>query len=158
VMARLKKMMGSDLLVFSKDEFVEFERRYWAESTAIGFIFSLGTIMGFVVGIIIVYQILYTDVSDHLAEYATLKAMGYTDFYLLRVVFEEAITLAVLGYVPAFSLAVILYELTRNATLLPINMTPERAVFIFVLIVVMCFISGGIAVRRLRSADPADIF
>ncbi len=158
VIARLKQMMGSDLLVFSKDEFVEFERRYWAESTAIGFIFSLGTIMGFVVGIIIVYQILYTDVTDHLAEYATLKAMGYTDLYLLGVVFQEAITLALLGYIPAFSLAVILYELTRNATLLPINMTTERAVFIFVLIVVMCFISGGIAVRRLRSADPADIF
>lgn len=158
VIARLKQMMGSDLLVFSKDEFVEFERRYWAESTAIGFIFSLGTIMGFVVGIIIVYQILYTDVTDHLAEYATLKAMGYTDLYLLGVVFQEAITLALLGYIPAFSLAVILYELTRNATLLPISMTTERAVFIFVLIVVMCFISGGIAVRRLRSADPADIF
>lgn len=158
VIARLKQMMGSDLLVFSKDEFVEFERRYWAESTAIGFIFSLGTIMGFVVGIIIVYQILYTDVTDHLAEYATLKAMGYTDLYLLGVVFQEAITLALLGYIPAFSLALILYELTRNATLLPISMTTERAVFIFVLIVVMCFISGGIAVRRLRSADPADIF
>ncbi|MEN9219515.1 MAG: ABC transporter permease DevC, partial [Thermostichales cyanobacterium GMQP_bins_62] len=93
VIARLKTMMGSDLLVLSKAEFVEFERRYWAESTAIGFIFSLGTIMGFVVGIIIVYQILYTDVSDHLAEYATLKAMGYTDLYLLGVVFQEAITL-----------------------------------------------------------------
>ncbi|MEN9205740.1 MAG: ABC transporter permease DevC [Thermostichales cyanobacterium BF4_bins_65] len=158
VIARLKTMMGSDLLVLSKAEFVEFERRYWAESTAIGFIFSLGTIMGFVVGIIIVYQILYTDVSDHLAEYATLKAMGYTDLYLLGVVFQEAITLAILGYIPAFSLAVLLYDLTRRSTLLPISMTTERAVLIFVLIVVMCFISGGIAVRRLRAADPADIF
>ncbi|MEN9245227.1 MAG: ABC transporter permease DevC, partial [Thermostichales cyanobacterium SRBZ-1_bins_19] len=153
VIARLKTMMGSDLLVLSKAEFVEFERRYWAESTAIGFIFSLGTIMGFVVGIIIVYQILYTDVSDHLAEYATLKAMGYTDLYLLGVVFQEAITLAILGYIPAFSLAVLLYDLTRRSTLLPISMTTERAVLIFVLIVVMCFISGGIAVRRLRAAD-----
>ncbi|GAB4217106.1 MAG: ABC transporter permease DevC [Synechococcales cyanobacterium] len=158
VMNQLKSIFGDDLLVLTKDEFTEFERRYWAESTAIGFIFSLGTIMGFVVGIVIVYQILYTDVSDHLAEYATLKAMGYTDIYLLGVVFQEALTLALLGYVPAFGLATILYGLTRQATLLPIFMTIDRATFIFVLIVLMCFISGAIAVRRLRAADPADIF
>jgi putative ABC transport system permease protein len=107
---------------------------------------------------VIVYQILYTDVSDHLAEYATLKAMGYTDTYLLGVVFQEAILLAGLGYIPAFALAVLLYDLTANATLLPIAMTFNRAVLVLLLAVSMCFISGAIAVRRLRAADPADIF
>jgi putative ABC transport system permease protein len=147
-----------DVCILSKEEFVDLERSYWAESTAIGFIFTLGTVMGFIVGIVIVYQILYTDVSDHLAEYATLKAMGYTDLYLLNVVFQEAIFLSVLGYIPGFILTVFLYDLTQNATQLPIGMTIARSTLVFSLAVAMCMISGAIAVRKLRAADPADIF
>lgn len=150
--------LPGDVCVLSKEEFIDLERSYWAESTAIGFIFTLGTIMGFIVGIVIVYQILYTDVSDHLAEYATLKAMGYTDLYLLNVVFQEAIFLSVLGYIPGFILTVFLYNMTQNATQLPIGMTVARSTLVFSLAVAMCIISGAIAVRKLRAADPADIF
>jgi putative ABC transport system permease protein len=114
--------------------------------------------MGFVVGTVIVYQILYSEVSDHLAEYATLKAMGYTQTYLLIVVFQEALILATIGYIPGFTFGMILYTMARNATLLPILMTTSRALMVLTLTILMCFISGGIAVRKLRSADPADIF
>ena len=115
-------------------------------------------IVGFIVGIVIVYQILYSDVSDHLPEYATLKAMGYTDNYLLRVLLQEALLLAALGYLPAFLLSFGLYQLTFAATLLPISMKVDRAINVFILTVIMCTISGAIAMRKLRSADPADIF
>jgi len=155
---QMRALLPEDVRVLSRAEFIDMERTYWEEGTAIGFIFGLGVAMGFIVGIVIVYQILYTDVSDHLAEYATLKAMGYTDTYLLGVVFQEAILLAGLGYIPAFALSVLLYDLTANATLLPIAMTFNRAVLVLLLAVSMCFISGAIAVRRLRAADPADIF
>jgi len=155
---QMRALLPEDVRVLSRAEFIDMEQSYWEEGTAIGFIFGLGVAMGFIVGIVIVYQILYTDVSDHLAEYATLKAMGYTDAYLLGVVFQEAILLAGLGYIPAFALAVLLYDLTANATLLPIAMTFNRAVLVLLLAVSMCFISGAIAVRRLRAADPADIF
>jgi putative ABC transport system permease protein len=74
--------------------FIDFEQRYWQTSTSIGFIFTLGVGMGFIVGTVIVYQILYTDVSDHLAEYATLKAMGYKNIFLEFVVLQEAIILS----------------------------------------------------------------
>jgi putative ABC transport system permease protein len=111
-----------------------------------------------VVGTVIVYQILYSEVSDHLAEYATLKAMGYTHTYLLFVVFQEALILATLGYIPGFTFALFQYNLARNATLLPIVMTVSRAIIVLILTILMCFISGAIAVRKLRSADPADIF
>jgi putative ABC transport system permease protein len=147
-----------DVKVLSKQEFIDFEKNYWKSSTSIGFIFSLGTAIGFLVGTVIVYQILYTDVTDHLAEYATLKAMGYRNFYLLSVVFQEALILSVLGYIPGFFLAQGLYKLTRNATSLPIAMTLDRAVMVFCLAVIMCAISGAIAVRRVQDADPADIF
>jgi putative ABC transport system permease protein len=97
-------------------------------------------------------------VSDHLAEYATLKAMGYTDRYLLIVLLQEALFLAILGFIPSFVLSIGLYQLTYTATMLPIFMSVQRAINVFILTVVMCSVSGAIAMRKLRAADPADIF
>lgn len=158
VAQKLRYHLPPDVNVLTKQEFIDFERNYWATSTAIGFIFSLGTIMGFIVGTVIVYQILYTEVSDHLSEYATLKAIGYTQKYLLMVILQEAFLLACLGYVPGWIFAMFLYSRAREATLLPIFMSYGRATTVLTLTIVMCFISGAIAVRKLRSADPADIF
>ncbi len=154
----LKAYFPQDVKVFSKEEFIDFEKSYWQTGTSIGFIFSLGTVMGFIVGIVIVYQILYTDVADHLSEYATLKAMGYTDFYLLTVVFQEALILSIVGFFPGMLAAVGLYTMTRNATNLPLLMTVARATTVLILTMIMCTISGAIAVRKLRAADPADMF
>jgi len=154
----LKQNLPEDIKIFSKQEFIEFEKSYWQSSTAIGFIFTLGTAMGFIVGIVIVYQILYTDVSDHLPEYATLKAMGYKNSYLLSVVFQQALILSILGYIPGFALCLGLYDVTRNATSLPLMMTFDRALTVLCLAIIMCTLSGAIAVRKVQAADPADIF
>ena len=89
VVRRLSATLPDDVVVLSKAGFIQFEKSYWQNSTSIGFVFTLGTIMGFIVGTVIVYQILYTDVSDHLAEYATLKAMGYKSTFLFSVVIQE---------------------------------------------------------------------
>jgi putative ABC transport system permease protein len=156
--ASMEASFPKDVKVLSNAEFIKFERTYWETGTSIGFIFTLGTVMGFIVGIVIVYQILYTDVADHLSEYATLKAMGYTDFYLLTVVFQEAIILSIVGFFPGMLAAVGLYTMTRNATSLPLLMTVARATTVLILTMIMCTISGAIAVRKLRSADPADMF
>jgi putative ABC transport system permease protein len=154
----LKAHLPSDVKVLSKQEFIEFEKNYWAKNTAIGFVFNLGVAMGFVVGVIIVYQVLSTDVSDHMAEYATFKAMGYRNIYLLGIVFEEAIILSILGFLPGVGVSIGLYHLTRQATNLPLYMTILRAVAVLILNMVMCSISGAIATRKLQAADPADIF
>ncbi len=154
----LKAYLPSDVKVLTKQEFIDFEKDYWANNTAIGFIFNLGVAMGFIVGVIIVYQVLSTDVSDHMAEYATFKAMGYRNIYLLGIVFEEAIILSVLGFLPGVGVSVGLYHLTRNATNLPLYMTIGRALAVLILNMVMCSISGTIATRKLQAADPADIF
>jgi putative ABC transport system permease protein len=158
VIKNLKQNLPNDVKILSKEEFIEFEKNYWETGTAIGFIFALGTTMGFIVGIVIVYQILYTDVADHLPEYATLKAMGYKNRYLLMVVFQEALILSILGYLPSCVLAIGLYNLTRGATQLPMVMTLSRAVMVLILTIIMCCISGAIAIRKLQAADPADIF
>ncbi len=158
ILEEMRQKLPKDVYYFSKSEFVAWEKTYWEESTAIGFVFGLGAAMGFVVGIVIVYQILYTDVADHLPEYATLKAMGYRDGYFLMLVFQEAIILAFIGYLPGFAISNVLYVLTKKATSLPILMTVSRAIFVLILTMVMCFVSGAIAVRKLQEADPADIF
>jgi putative ABC transport system permease protein len=158
VAKQLKKYLTADINVFTKQEYIDFERTFWATNTAIGFIFTLGAIMGFIVGIVIVYQILYTEVADHLSEYATLKAIGYTHNYLLVVILQESFILALLGYLPGFLISLFLYQKAREATLLPVFMSTDRAVTVLILTILMCFISGVIAVRKLQAADPADIF
>ncbi|WP_427159926.1 ABC transporter permease DevC [Aliinostoc sp. HNIBRCY26] len=158
VAQELRNYLPQDVNVLTKQEFIDFERNYWSSSTAIGFIFTLGTIMGFIVGTVIVYQILYTEVTDHLSEYATLKAIGYTHKYLLGVILQEALILALIGYIPGWAFTMFMYQTARNATLLPVFMSFERAVTVLILTFVMCVVSGTIAVRKLNSADPADIF
>ncbi len=158
VQADLEALLPDDVLIGTTEDFAQIEREYWSEGTGIGFIFGLGVAVGFIVGIVIVYQILYSDVSEHLPEYATLKAMGYTDNYLLGVLVQESLLLAVLGYIPSIALAFGLYQLAFAATMLPISMTLRRAVTVLLLTILMCSVSGGIALRKLRSADPADIF
>jgi len=153
-----QKLNGGDVLILSREEFMNYEKHYWESSTAIGFIFTLGAGMGLIVGIVIVYQILYTDVADHLPEYATLKAMGYTNNYLLIVVFQEAIILACLGFLPGLGVSSFLYYNATKATGLPIIMTKSLALTVYICTVIMCFLSGAIAVNKLKSADPADIF
>jgi len=152
------KLSSKDIQIFTKEGLIEHEKSYWQKRTTIGFVFGLGTVMGFVVGTIIVYQILYTDVVDHLPEYATLKAMGYGDNYLLMVVFQEALLLAVIGFIPSLGFSLFFYANTAKATGLPIIMTVARAIMVLVLTMLMCTLSGAIAVGKLRSADPADIF
>jgi putative ABC transport system permease protein len=158
VLQQLRKKLPEDVDVFSKEEFIQKEIQYWQNGTAIGFIFTLGTAIGFLVGTIIVYQILYTDVTNHLSEYATLKAMGYRDGYFILLVFQEAVILACLGFIPGFAIAQGLYFLAANAILLPMYMTLSRATTVLILTVIMCCVSGSIAVKKLSAADPADIF
>ncbi|KJH72991.1 ABC transporter permease DevC [Aliterella atlantica] len=158
VRSQLAANLPKDVRVLTPEGFAEVEKNYWASGTGIGFIFGLGVGVGFIVGIVIVYQILYSDVSDHLPEYATLKAMGYTNLYLLGVLTQEALILAISGFIPAFILSFGLYQVTYAATLLPVAMTIERAITVLLLTIVMCSVSGAIAMRKLSSADPADVF
>ena len=158
VLTRLEQRLPDDVMVLTKQGFIDFEQNYWKSSTAIGFIFTLGAAMGFVVGCVIVYQVLYTDVSDHLPEYATLMAMGYRLSHLLGVVLREGLYLAALGYIPAYLAGEGLYWFVRNATRLPVGMDLTRALTVLTMILVMCLLSALLAMRRLVDADPAEIF
>lgn len=158
VLANLATKLPQDVTLITREDFIKLEKDYWTLRTPIGFVFNFMVIMGFVVGVIVVYQILYSNISNHLAEYATLKAMGFKNKYLLSIVFQQAIILASLGYVPGFAISLGLYDIAKNATQLPVIMNLERAIFVFSLAMIMCLVSGFLSTNKLRNVDPADIF
>ncbi|MCP9931118.1 FtsX-like permease family protein [Cyanobium sp. AMD-g] len=158
VVRALRRHLPDDVQVLSHADYVQFEENYWRTASPVGFIFGLGTAMAFVVGVVIVYQVLSTDVNAHLQEYATFKAMGFRQRWLLLVVVEQALILAALGFIPGALMPVWLYAVAAKATSLPIAMTLGRATTVFVLTLVMCLASGAIATRRLQAADPAELF
>ena len=155
---RIAAAIPEDVEVLTRAGFIQREIDYWSSATPIGYIFSFGVVIGLTVGGIIVYQILFADVSDHMQEYATLKAMGYTNGYLFRVVLQEAVILAVLGFLPGLGVSLLLFNVAGEATHLPLEMNASLGFFVFGLTVIMCAASGSIALRKVRSADPADVF
>lgn len=132
--------------------------RYQQTRRPTGVVFGFGVLIGVLVGLVIVYQVLSSDVADHLREYATFKAMGYRPRFFLGVVFEEALVLGVLGFLPGMILGGSILALMGKVTTLPLRMTPDMAVMVFLGTVVFSALSGAIATRRLAAADPADLF
>jgi putative ABC transport system permease protein len=158
VRVRLERALEDDVLVLTRAAFIEREVRYWGSTTPIGFVFGFGAIMGLIVGAVIVYQILFADVSQHLREYATLKAMGYSNRFLSSVVLQEAAILSVLGYLPGLAITFGLYRATAEATRLPLELEGGRALLVLGLTLAMCGGAALIALRKVRSADPAEVF
>ena len=158
VRARLEQALEDDVLVLTRADFIDREVRYWGSTTPIGFVFGFGATMGLIVGAVIVYQILFADVSQHLREYATLKAMGYSNRFLSGVVLQEAAILSVLGYVPGLAITLGLYRVTADATRLPLELDVGRALVVLALTLAMCGGAALMALRKVRSADPAEVF
>lgn len=154
----LEGLVGQEVRVLTYDELVRFEQAYWENEAPLGFIFGFGTVMGLIVGMVIVYQILFTDISNNIAQYATLKAMGYSQSYLVQTVFASAIYLAMLGFCPGLFLSIALYRLAEDSIFIPFPMEFSKAVTVFGLILTMCAAAGMLAVRKLNTADPADMF
>jgi putative ABC transport system permease protein len=158
VQAELRSALPADVLVLTRPEYIEREMSYWASATAIGYIFGFGLVVGLLVGAIVVYQILFADVSDHLADYATLKAIGYGGGSLGAIVLQQAAILGLFGFVPGLCVGLWLYSAVGEATRLPMAMTPGRALGVLGLTLGMCAIAGLAALRKVRAADPAELF
>ena len=146
------------VLVMTKDQFLEREFDFWNKATPIGYIFALGTVMGFIVGMIICYQILFSDISDHMREFATLKAMGYRPRYFVSLVLQEALLLAMFGFLPGMVAGQLLYEVVSMATGLQVTMSVPRVGGVILLTTLMCTISGFLTMRKVVTSDPAELF
>ncbi len=157
VQRNVRASLPKDIQVMTHQELIEFEEEYWANVPG-GILFNFGVIMGFTIAVVVVYEVLYADINDHLKEYATLKAMGYSDRNLLIVVFQEAIIMAVFGFIPGLSGSVGIYALLGYLNRIPLPMRADVALQVFVITVLIGLISAAIASKKLRSADPAEVF
>jgi putative ABC transport system permease protein len=149
---------SGEVQVLTKAEMIDREKLFWWTNTPIGFAFGAGMLLGFVVGMVICYQILAGDVADHAAEYATLKAIGYPNRYLSGVVLQEALILAAAGFVPGMAVTFGIYLLLAGLTGLPLRLTPGRFALVLGMTVVMCVASGLLALRKVQTVDPAEVF
>ena len=157
-LAALESSLPIDARVLTIAEFEELELDFWRRGTPIGYIFKLGAAMGFLVGVIICYQILYADIHDHLAEFATLKAMGYPARYFVGVVLQQSLWLTLLGFAPGVCVSAGLYAWLAGRTGLPLDLTWRLALLVLCLTAGMCVVSGCLALRKLLTGDPAELF
>jgi putative ABC transport system permease protein len=158
VQAGMKRALGRAVTVLTKQQMIDREKLFQETESPIGPVFALGTAIGFAVGLLISYQILFNDLSEQLPQYATLKAMGYTRAFLVRSVLLQSTLYAIVGYAPAWLIGVGLFRLLAELSLLPMVITPTIAVLSAILTVGMCLFAGWLAVRRVLVADPAEVF
>jgi putative ABC transport system permease protein len=156
--SRLQGLLPTDVRVLTLEEFMAKERDFWDKVAPIGTVFYIGVVMGFIVGSVICYQVLFSDISDRLGEFATLKAMGYSNLRLFQVVVWQGVYLALLGYLAGLAVSLLLFVWVREATGLPIDLARNDPLGILLLSVVMCVASGAYAARKLLSVDPASLF
>jgi putative ABC transport system permease protein len=156
--AAIRQIVPPDVLVLTKQQMITRDRTFWITTTSTGFIFTLGVAVSCIVGTVIVYQVLYTDISNHLKQYATLKAIGYHNRYLFTIVIQEALILAVLGYLPSLGISLSLYTLTTQAANIPMYMDLARAINVLLLTIAMCTCSALASVQKVITTDPANVF
>ena len=154
----IQTLVGEHYKVDSKDGFIKSERNFWSKNTPIGLVFLVGIIIGFVVGLIICYQVLATDIGDHLGEFATLKAMGYAPSFFIGVVVFQAVCLALFAFIPGLLITWVTFQVVNATSGLVMFLNFWRAGIVLALTVIMCVVSAFIALRKLLTADPASLF
>lgn len=154
----LNKSLPKDIKVFDKKDFIQRELEHWDRTTSVGFVFGIGKTIGFIVGMIIVYNIIYTDISHNLPQYATLKAMGYSTLYIQTIIFIESIIISVLGFFPGFFVSMLMYKIIANTTGLLMEMNLNSVMLVLILTIIMCLSASLIAAKRLHNIDPAELY
>ena len=101
---------------------------------------------------------MYVKVTNNLGNYATLKALGFRHTTLILIVIEEAIILGVVGYIPGIIVSSLAYNYLAEVTKITIKMNLESLLTVFSLICIICLISGGLSLLKLKDADPVDVF
>ena len=158
IKAELNRLLPDDIHALTRAELEQGEQNWSIKIKPVGIMFSSGLILAFIVGAVILYQILATEIINHLREYATLKAMGSTRFTLNLLVWKQAILYAVLGFIPAAILSTVIYAVIDGTTTLPTEMTLGKLIAVFIMVSLMCVVAGSAAVRKVNKADPADLF
>ncbi len=154
----LRAALPDDVEVWPRARLEAYEQNYFMNIKPIGIMFTSGSLMAFAVGAVVLYQILSAEVADHLKEYATLQAIGYRMSFVNLLVVQQGCLFACLGFVCGVPIALGIFALARASVNLPMYMTWDRIVLVFLLTVAMCSCSGLLVLRQVSRADPADLF
>ena len=155
---QLRANLPEDVEVLTRREVIDGEIRHWVWQTNYGLIFQSGVLVAVIVGTAIVYQVLASEVTSRMPEFATLKAMGYGNSYLVRVMVEQSLLLAIVAFVAGCGISAVLYEITAVGAQIPIRMTLPNLVLVLSLTTGLCVASGIAAIRKAYRADPAELF
>jgi len=147
----------SDVEVYTREEFSSRTRFYWMFTTGAGLAVLTAALMGLVVGIAVVAQTIYAATMDHIREYGTLKAMGATNRYLYRVLIEQAVWSAALGYGLALGIAHFIVQGSEKGGAL-ILMPLSMKIGMLFLAVLMCIAAAMVSIRKVTKLDPAMVF
>lgn len=158
VRRRIIERMHGLVAVMTPEEVFTRERNYTTNHAPIGIVFGLGLLVGFAIGVVVCYQILFNEVSDHLPQFAMIKAIGHLPRFLTGLVLNEALILSLGGYAAGLVVALFLYSFMQQGTALRMIMTPPRALLVLALSSGMCLLAGRLALKKVHSADPADLF
>jgi putative ABC transport system permease protein len=158
VRSKIKALLGEEILVMTPDEIRQREVDFTARATPAGGVFAIGLSVGFIIGLIICYQILFNEISDNMPQYATVKAVGFSKTFLVSLVMQQAVLLAIFGYLPGLLGGFILYHFIESSTSILMFLSFPRGLLIFFLTLIMCAVSGLLAVRKVLRADPAEVF
>lgn len=138
-------------------ELAAMEQHFWATQTPIGVVFGLGTIIGFVICAISIWQVLGQVMEENLPEYAVLHTMGYSGQFFAAVVVTTAVLHSLAAVPPATLGALLVYRICADATQLDMQLTALRVCFVAAGALATAIATGALAWRRLRKADPAAL-
>lgn len=158
VRQELLSVLPRDIRLETKYNYIQQEKAFWSKSTPVGFIFRLGVFLGFVVGTVICYQIIFANINDHQAEFATLKAMGYPPRFFIKLVLGKSFYLSVLGFLPGWLITAGIFWGLSSYTGLHMDLNFERVAAVYILTLFMCFLSGCFAIRKVMKLEPAELF
>jgi putative ABC transport system permease protein len=158
VQETVRRELPKDVRVLTKEEIIKREQHYFVNVKPIGIMFQVGALVGFIIGSVILYQVLSTEIMNRMNEYATMKAMGFKDADIYKIGIQQGLIYSFLGFVPALILAFYLYKLVHLLAHMPIYMEVQAALFVLFLSLMMCAIAAILALRKIKKADPADLF
>ncbi|HEX4111432.1 MAG TPA: FtsX-like permease family protein [Stellaceae bacterium] len=156
--AILARLPYNDITVMTPGEMRARENAFTLDVAPIGILFTVGMIAGLVIGTVTCYQLLFNEVLDRLSQFATLKAMGFSNAFLCMIVTGQALLLSVIGFAVGYLLTVGADHYVAGKTMLPIRADETALVLIFPLTVGMCILAGLVAMRRVVAADPAALY
>ncbi len=158
VKEKLKRTLPNDILVFTREEMIQQEQDYFISVKPVGVIFQTGVVVAFIVGVVILFQVLNTDISNRLNEFAILKAMGFKSWFIYGIGVQQALLYALMSYFPALGFAYVVFKVVHALSKMPMDLTPSMALLVFSMSLTMCVISSILGLQKVRRTDPAELY